>query len=220
MMEAFLDVSKPADLRKLFSGIRSWDQVNAEPHLAVLNPKFEADVPPETLVPVTFVPPSEWDQDPTFIGGDVSPEGDTPSRLSNGAPAPTHETYHMRRKELQLNNDDAYGAVQHRLRDRRMSMKIVHFRTFFEQLRLAGMYWDTSLDNDLAKSSDNPIRPRSKDSNAIDVDKNDKSKALFSRSGGTNLIFVSSPYNFKSDKAPYRTASNPSPSKAMHDSKH
>lgn len=150
------------DIIKLFSNILRTGPSHS--HLESLNVHLEDDLSLVQLLPNEYLPPQKWLQDPAKLrAGQPSPATTPPNEiLSNGQPLPGHEAFYSRAKELVYDNEDAFRAIQRKkAQPGRLPARVVHFRKFWDNLRLVADYWDTSLD----KYSKSPKGPA-----AMDVD--------------------------------------------------
>ena len=136
------------DLLKLFSNILRTGP--SRKHLEALNVDFEDNVALSSLVPLAFLPPLDWTQDPAKAKADGVLDKKVPSKeiLSNGGPAPGHEAFFTRARELTHDNEDAFRAVKQKgPRSGVGATRILHFRKFWDGLCLMSEYWDSSQDN-------------------------------------------------------------------------
>ena len=159
------------NLSKIFNEIRTYDDIKPH-HAEVLNVRVDRDVSLDRMVPARCLPPSHWERDPTDPTNLENHKSflSSSETLSNGAAIPSHEVFYLRKKELSLSNDEAYNAIGRRLGsiNNRSSLRVVHFRKFFESLQIAGTYWDTSRDNfPLPETSKSPTEDANE---AMDVD--------------------------------------------------
>ena len=137
------------DLGKLFCTLRSPADLTAL-HIAALNLKVNRDVPIDQLIPSQFLPRPEWEEElPTASENptsSVTSPTDKPT-LSNGALAPGHQAYLTRIQELVYDNDDVYHVIERRPPvPGKQAVRSTHFRKFYQELHVAGEFWDTSLD--------------------------------------------------------------------------
>ena len=135
------------DLVKLFSSTLRTGPT--QKHLQALNLHLANEVPLEQVVPTEFIPHPSWSRDPSENESPESLQAKArkPESLSNGAPAPGERDFFVRVKELLLDNEDAFRAIQRKppLPDRQPA-RIVHFRKFWDNLLAMAEHWDTSLD--------------------------------------------------------------------------
>ena len=154
------------DILKLFSNILRTGPT--EKHLEVLNVSLVGNVPLDLLLPSDFTPPFSWLQPHDTTSNKSFEESQsvssTSQTLSNGAPAPGHEAFFPRVKELLYDNEDAFRAIQRRPPvSNHPPARVVHFRRFWDGLLLMADYWDTSLDNYSKSKSEG-------DGSAMDID--------------------------------------------------
>ena len=170
------------------SCIRTWDKLHAH-HVAILNVEVHLDVPLEHMVPVTFIPPLEWDQHP----GIVRDPNIVPVPLCNGASAPTHISYYKRKKELMFRNHDAQNAIENGIcRDEiKRLVKQEHFGQF-EILYRTGRFWDISLDNYSVRE---PVLHQAREHEAMEVNEEKHGKSLFSQHGSTRVVSTKQPHS-------------------------
>ena len=153
------------NLFHLYASIRKSSDITPY-HVDALNLEVEHDVLLDQLIPKEFLPPQEWESDPS-----INPDSSAPpssKTLSNGAAIPSHEVYHIRKKELLYSNDDGFRVLSMRPGYGRQGIKLVHFRKFWERLNAVAQYWDTSLDGD-DPAVMQPF-PASPDKQAMDID--------------------------------------------------
>lgn len=118
-------------------------------HVQALNVCSVTEVALEQLVPKDHLPPSSWQQDPSTTGGSNVFPAPLPSTLtlSNGSPIPGHDAYFARAKELLFDNEDAFRSVERKpALPGRPTVRVAHFRKFWDGLSQMADYWDTSLD--------------------------------------------------------------------------
>ena len=150
----------------LFSSIQKPSDVSGS-HLDSLNLRVLYDQSLEALVPWKttdgrgFLPGSNafmWAAD----------KDDKKIMLSNGREAPGLDVFLQRIHELELDNDDAFRAVQ-RLPPRpgRKAIRLGYFYKFWQGLSLMAQSWDTSGDDDY---EDVPV---DKDNSNVDSHKDD-----------------------------------------------
>lgn len=126
-------------------------------HLQALNVCSVIEVALQQLVPKDHLPSYWWQQDPSTTGGSnvfPAPLPLTPT-LSNGSPAPGHEVYFNRLKEIVLDNEDAFLSVERKPPlPGRPTVRVAHFRRFWDALSQIADYWDTSLDEYTSSTGD------------------------------------------------------------------
>ncbi len=135
-------------------------------HLELLNVNLINNVPIDQLVPQSFLPPLSWIQDATKnnTASEISPLKPLAETLSNGGPVPDREVFYARVKELLIDNEDAFRAIQRRPpRPDHPPARVLHLRKFWQGLSFMADYWDTSLDNYSKMANDEA-------SSAIDLD--------------------------------------------------
>lgn len=118
-------------------------------HVQALNVCSVTVVGLEQLVPKDHLPPTSWQQDPSTTGGSNVFPAPLPSNLtlSNGSLRPGHDAYFARAKELLLDNEDAFRSVERKpALPGRPTVRVAHFRKFWDGLSQMADYWDTSLD--------------------------------------------------------------------------
>ena len=149
----------PVDLFKIFSAVRTFENIRPF-HVEALNLQVKVNVPLDRLVPIEYLPSSDWEHAPSSHDAlNASPPSPSPTAsnhphlissqtLSNGAAIPSHETYFLRKKELLVDNDTCYKSISNQPgQNPGATVRLVHYRKFYETLMLVGGYWDTSLDN-------------------------------------------------------------------------
>ena len=150
------DTYSDDDIIKLFSNILRTGPSHS--HLESLNVHLEDDLTLDQLLPTNYLPPTKWLQDPAKLGDAQASPATTPPNetLSNGGPLPGHEAFYSRAKELAYDNEDAFRAISRKkARAGRPPARVIHFRKFWDNLRLVADYWDTSLDNYSKSPEDN-----------------------------------------------------------------
>ncbi|KAL8743216.1 MAG: hypothetical protein Q9190_004405 [Brigantiaea leucoxantha] len=134
------------DLPKLFAAAQNKGLATC--HLEALNFTGVRELSLERLLPATFLPPQQWQNDPATLPDFHS--SPTPAvveeRLSNGQKRPGHADFHRRCTEVLYENDDAFNFLQRKPAE--VPIRIAYFRKFWDNLLLMAEYWDTSLDND------------------------------------------------------------------------
>jgi hypothetical protein len=119
--------------------------------LALLNVTFQPQADLETLLSSlsnnaeSFLPPRSWLDSP---GDQQSPlNANTASKsLSNGRKTPDQRDFYVRARELFFNNADAFATLTRKGCGNSASIRLAHFRKFWEGLDNLAYYWDTSLD--------------------------------------------------------------------------
>lgn len=116
--------------------------------VSALNLTVERDVPIEQLVPAQYLPLREWDDDPAVQENDDAGSADRPlETLSSGIPAPSRHEYYLRKKEILLDNEDAFDCLHGGPSNpERRSMRATHFLKFWQTLHMIALFWGTSLD--------------------------------------------------------------------------
>ena len=152
------------DLVQLFSGTLRTGPTPK--HLQALNVNLANELSLEQVVPSDFIPHPSWSRDPTTGEASESSQAKCPKSgpLSNGAPAPGRAEFFVRVKELLVDNEDAFRAVQRKPPlPNRQPVRILQFRKFWDSLLAMAEHWDTSLDK-YTDSKD------TEDSSAMDID--------------------------------------------------
>jgi hypothetical protein len=123
----------------------------SEDTLALLNVTFQPQCDLETLLSSlsnnaeSFLPPSSWLESLEEKEAAPNPESAAPL-LSNGWRLPDQRDFHVRARELFFRNADAYSTLTRKSVGDKPSLRLVHFRKFWEALDNLAYYWDTSLD--------------------------------------------------------------------------
>jgi hypothetical protein len=134
----FLSLKKPADV--------------TEDTLRLLNVTFQSECDFETLLSSlsndaqSHLPPKEWLKSPEHIDLLMS-SGSAVTLLSNGRRKPDHNEFFVRARELLFNNDDAFSTLTRKGSRGQVSLRLAHFRKFWEGLDNMAYYWDNSLDD-------------------------------------------------------------------------
>lgn len=126
-------------------------------HVQALNVCAVREVALEQLVPKDHLPPISWQQDPSTSGGSNVFPAPLPSTLvlSNGSPVPGHDVYFTRAKELLFDNEDAFRSLERKPPlPGRPTVRVAHFRKFWDGLSQMADYWDTSLDQYTSNTAD------------------------------------------------------------------
>ncbi|KAG8532572.1 uncharacterized protein KY384_002449 [Bacidia gigantensis] len=153
------------DFVKLFSNILRTGPNHK--HLKALNVDAANNVPLDELLPQPYLPPSEWEQDPSKSRQSGRSPTRTPPHptLSNGGPLPEHEAFFTRLRELAHDNEDVFRNMRHlQPKPNRPPARVFHFRKFWENLSYIAEYWDASADN-YSKPTENDTS-----SSAMDID--------------------------------------------------
>lgn len=133
----FLGIRKPADV--------------TEKTLALLNVTFQSECDFETLLSSlsddaqAHLPPRDWLKPPEHIDLLMS-SGSNVTLLSNGRRKPDHNEFFVRARELMFNNDDAFSTLTRKSGKGKATLRLAHFRKFWEGLDNMAYYWDNSLD--------------------------------------------------------------------------
>lgn len=165
-------------------------------HVQALNICSVTEVALEQLVPKDHIPPISWQQDPNTTGGSNVFPAPLPSTLtlSNGSPVPSHDVYFTRVKELLFDNEDAFRSVERKPSlPGRPTIRVAHFRKFWDGLSQIADYWDTSLDEYTNNPSDtgqdamdiDQLRSDAKSFESGDADKGTKKQDYTGRRIGT-----------------------------------
>ncbi|MCJ1477866.1 hypothetical protein MMC13_006539 [Lambiella insularis] len=160
------------DLPKLFMTIRNPNDLTPL-HTSALNIRMNRDTPLERLIPGIYLPPETWESDPAAFDdvNDFSRLTENARKLSNGTRVPGHQAYYVRMKELLCDNEDIYRVIERRPLDtRRSSVRIAHFRRFFQELHIVGEYWDTSLDAPSSHSTPDSLVVESMNNDTMNID--------------------------------------------------
>ncbi|KAF2819644.1 hypothetical protein CC86DRAFT_398638 [Ophiobolus disseminans] len=133
----FLSLKKPADV--------------TEDTLALLNVTFQSACDFETLLSSlsndaqSHLPPKDWLKAPEHIDLLMS-SGSNVTLLSNGRRKPDHNEFFVRARELLFNNGDAFSTLTRKGPKGQATLRLAHFRKFWEGLDNLAYYWDNSLD--------------------------------------------------------------------------
>ena len=168
---------------KLYAAIQRPSDVRRA-HFDALNVRCRDDTPLEELIPgaaedgTSYLPPKHWD-DPAC--DPAARDGDPARTLCTGDPAPARSVYLQRKSELDLDQDDAFRAVE-RLPPRPGRKKAItgNYYKFWVGLNMMSHHWDTSLDEVVDVVDGAPAAPPKTpqksaegvqaDINAMDVD--------------------------------------------------
>ncbi|EAW06307.1 uncharacterized protein ACLA_079910 [Aspergillus clavatus NRRL 1] len=152
------------DVYGLLASIRRPQDISKD-KLRALNLRLEKDIPAERIVPqVTpdIFPPLPWGDHPLN-----ETEDGEPILMDNGNPYPAVSRFGILKKELLLDNDDAFREVA-RLppQDGRERVRVTHTRKFWTGLERMAQWWDPSLDNYFER----PASPQSSDEDKMLAD--------------------------------------------------
>lgn len=122
--------------------------------LALLNITFGPQCDLETIIPSlpnnrrSYLPPKSWLDPPTSeeLQTPSSTSSNSPVLLNNGRKSPDRHEFYMRAKELLFKNEDAFLNLTRRNEGTKPTLRLAHFRKFWEGLDNLAYYWDTSLD--------------------------------------------------------------------------
>lgn len=115
--------------------------------LASLNVTFQPECDFDTLLSSlsnnaqSHLPPKTWLEPPTQLE-----PAHTVSLLSNGRKVPDQKDFFVRARELTFTNGDAFSSLSRKGKVGQASLRLAHFRKFWEGLDNLAYYWDTSLD--------------------------------------------------------------------------
>ncbi|MCJ1470693.1 hypothetical protein MMC07_009340 [Pseudocyphellaria aurata] len=165
-------------------------------HVQALNICSVTEAALEQLVPKDHLPSTSWRQDPSTSGGSNVFPASLPVTpiLSNGSPVPGHDVYFIRAKELSFDNEDAFRAIERKpALPGRPTIRVAHFRKFWDGLSQMADYWDTSLDeyrnNDAATDQEamdiDQLRTDADSAERGDADKSSKKPDYVGRRIGT-----------------------------------
>jgi hypothetical protein len=90
------------------------------------------------------LPPKSWLQTPDQ--SDPSTTEPIVRLLCNGRRIPDRTEFFVRAKELSFKNEDAFSNLTRKVKDDRVTLRLAHFRKFWEGLDNLAYYWDTSID--------------------------------------------------------------------------
>jgi hypothetical protein len=133
----FLGLKRPSDV--------------TEATLALLNVSFQPECDFETLLlslssdAQSHLPPKDWLDPPEHIDLLMS-SGSAVTLLSNGRRKPDHNEFYVRVRELLFDNADAFSTLTRKGGRGQTSIRLTHFRKFWEGLDNMAYYWDNSLD--------------------------------------------------------------------------
>jgi hypothetical protein len=143
-------VDKDAGISAHFLGLKRPSDVT-EDTLALLNVTFQPECDFETLLlslsndAELHLPPKDWLEPPEHIDLLMS-SGSAVTLLSNGKRKPDHNEFYVRARELLFNNADAFSTLTRKGGRGQASLRLAHFRKFWEGLDNMAYYWDNSLD--------------------------------------------------------------------------
>lgn len=161
------------DLSKLFTSIKNPASLTPL-HVSALNLRVNSNISLDRLIPINQLPSLVWESDPASHGN-VSGSSrltNTVDKLCNGTCVPGHQAYYVRMRELLSDNEDVYRVVERRPMDPKLpSVKITHFRRFFQELHIVGEYWDTSLDGPSPQSDPGIITTIPAQNDVMNVDR-------------------------------------------------
>ena len=147
----------PRNLSRVFGDIKKGP---TEDHILALNASLDGNVPIQMLVPEDYLPPSTWLRAPSQIKGPT----DHPA-LVNGGSLPAHDAFHTRLRELQVSNENGYRCLRRvPLIGKEGPIRLLFFRTFWDELDHLADYWDTNQDRYMRMNS------QRSSSAAMDVD--------------------------------------------------
>lgn len=116
-------------------------------HLKALNLKLQSDVPISSIVPedrMKDLPPLPWEENSSDQSGSETSQ----KLMSNGNPYPPKEKYDVVKKEMLIDNDDAFREVSRMApRPGRERVRLTQSRRFWAGLEHMAQYWDDSLDH-------------------------------------------------------------------------
>jgi hypothetical protein len=133
----FLGLKRPSDV--------------TEDTLALLNVSFQPECDFETLLTSLsndaqlHLPPKDWLDPPEHIDLLMS-SASAVTLLSNGRRKPDHNEFYVRVRELLFDNADAFSTLTRKGSRGQASIRLAHFRKFWEGLDNMAYYWDNSLD--------------------------------------------------------------------------
>lgn len=139
-----------SSISKHFLGLRKPTDVTKDT-LALLNVTFQAECDFETLLTSlsndaqSHLPPQDWLSPPEHIDLLMS-SGSAVTLLSNGRRKPDHNEFFVRARELSFKNADAFSTLTRKGGRGQASLRLAHFRKFWEGLDNMAYYWDNSLD--------------------------------------------------------------------------
>jgi len=121
-------------------------------HCKAFNVQLADDVSLEDLIPQAHLPSPSWllaNSVPSVASSTFPASSSLPSAplLSNGSATPDLDTFSLRLRELEYENDDAFDFLQRKPLPPEKRVRIAHFRKFWEKLYMMAEYWDTSKDN-------------------------------------------------------------------------
>jgi hypothetical protein len=136
------------DLYDLLLSIRRPQDLSVD-HLKALNLDILAAVPVSSLVPEEYMrslPPLPW-EDNTRVNVQEAPEA-RQNTMGNGTPYPPEDKFDLVKKELLLDNQDAFREVTRMTPlPGRQRVRITQSRKFWMGLERMAQYWDTNSDS-------------------------------------------------------------------------
>lgn len=133
----FLSLKKPSDVSK--------------ETLAQLNVTFQSECDFETILSSlsedapSHIPPASWLEAPDQQ--DSAASKPFVVLLSNGRKVPDRKEFFVRARELLFKNEDAFSTLTRKGGGGQASLRLAHFRKFWEGLDNMAYYWDNSLDD-------------------------------------------------------------------------
>ncbi|RHZ67751.1 uncharacterized protein CDV56_109581 [Aspergillus thermomutatus] len=132
------------EISNLLASIRRPQDISTE-KLRAFNLRLETDITAERIVPQgsKLFPPLPWE-----ARNCNETEDGEPILMDNGNPYPATDRFEILKKELLLDNDDAFREVA-RLppKEGRQRVRVAHARKFWTGLERMAQWWDSSLDN-------------------------------------------------------------------------
>ncbi|GIJ88477.1 hypothetical protein Asppvi_007401 [Aspergillus pseudoviridinutans] len=132
------------EISNLLASIRRPQDLSTE-NLKAFNLRMETDIPADRIVPQgsKLFPPLPWEARTCN-----ETEDGEPILMDNGNPYPAADRFENLKKELLLDNDDAFREVA-RLppKEGRQRVRVAHARKFWTGLERMSQWWDPSLDN-------------------------------------------------------------------------
>ena len=166
-------------------------------YIDALNLRIIHDVELNQICPKGYLPPSSWLTEPPADSSDtLSSRDSNATSLSGGAVTRHHAVFHMRAKELLLNNEAAFAFLSRKPQPSPgPPVRIAYFRKFWDHLSSVADFWDTSLDEYITEK--------------IERESHRTTLRDMSRSGLRNLS--KSPFRKRSQSPKRRSSPSPEP---------
>lgn len=185
------------DIVKLFSSMPRYGP--GTNYIDAINLQITHDVGLNQICPRGYLPPSSWltEPAPAESSDTLSTQDSNATSLSHGAVTRHHAVFHMRAKELMLNNEAAFAFLSRKPQPTPgPPVRIAYFRKFWDHLSSVADYWDASLDEYITEK--------------VETESHRTTLRRMSRSGLRNLS--KSPFRKRSQSPKRRSSPSPEPS--------